>query len=95
MYGAVVELDTLADTNRSGAKHQNLFLRPRFRRLVFASIYGIVVGRSRFKFRRTGVNHLKRCDTAVLITHIADFFFRFACQVRDHIVWEFDAFCLF
>src|SRR5262249_60368782 len=57
MHGAVVELNTLTDANRAGAKHQRLGTWERLR-LVLLLVGAVIVGRLRSELGRTGVHHL-------------------------------------
>ena len=95
MYGAIVELDPLSDTDRTGAKHQHFLLGFGFRRLIFTAKYGIIIRCGCLKFCGTGVYHLISCHNAVFITHIVNFFFCLSGKACNHIVRELDTFCLF
>ena len=64
MYGAVVELDTLTDTDRSRTENNNLFLAGIFTldklfSFVFLVECRVEVGRFRLEFARAGVNHFE------------------------------------
>ena len=70
MYGAVVELDSLTDTDRPRTENNDLFLACVFTLNKLLSLVLLVkcrveVGRFRFKFSRAGVNHFEHCSCAL------------------------------
>ena len=58
MDGAVVEFDALTDTDRAGAEDDDRALALRLH-FVFCAVGGVVVRGVRFKFCRTGIDHLE------------------------------------
>ena len=66
MYGAVVELDALADAYRPAAQHQRL-VDGGGDRLVLLFVGAVEVGRLSLELRRTGIHHLiDRADVPFL-----------------------------
>ena len=95
MYGAVIKLDTLSDTDRTGTKYQYLFLWIGFDGFVLASEYGIVVRCGCLKLCGTGIYHLECCHDTIFITHVMDLFFGLSGQFCNNAVRELDAVCFF
>ena len=95
VHGTEVELDSLTDTDRTGAEDKDFFLVFRLFHLVLASVYRVVIRRLCSKLCRAGVNDLIRRNDSVLMTHIMDLALALSCQAGDHIVRELDSFCFF
>ena len=57
MHRAIVELDPLADADRTGAEHQHLAPIGDLN-FVFLGVGGVIIGRHRFKFGGAGIDHL-------------------------------------
>ena len=98
MHGAVVELDSLSDPDRAGAKDKNL-LAVRHALLCLIRIRGIVdrieIRSLRLKLRGTGVYHLVARRDAVVIAHLRNFFLRNSGPAGNDAVRELHALCLF
>ena len=96
MYGTEVELNTLADTDRTGTKYQDfLFIRCCYCFILctFISVYRIVIWCCCCKLCCAGINHLICCFDLIFFTESFDLIFRFTCQTCNDIVREFHAFC--
>ena len=72
VYGAVVKLYALTDTDRTGAQYNNLLFVTNLN-LVLSFVAGIVVRSSSLKLGSTCIYHLVGGDDAVSLTHIANF----------------------
>ena len=98
MNGAVVEFDSLSDSDGAASQHQN-FLRADgsigtnlaasgFLRLVFSAVYRVIIRRARLELRGAGIHHLiSGCD-AVFQAQIFDLPLRHSGQAADHVVRE-------
>ena len=98
MDGAVVEFDSLSDTDGAASQHQHLLradgsvgtelAASGFLRLVFSAVYGVIIRRARLELRGAGIHHLiSGCD-AVFQAQIFDLPLRHSGQVADHVVRE-------
>lgn len=98
MDGAVVEFDALSDADRAGAEDNDgaLALRLHF---VFCAVGGVVVWGVRFKFCRTGIDHLEVGMEIQFLLEVFDVFRSDFREVCDGFIWHLDAFrrfqCLF
>ena len=93
MNGTEVELDTLTDTDRTGAEDENLLLLSLALCLILTSKAGVIVWSFSCKLSRTGIYHLEGSTDAVCMTHLLDLVFRETSESRDHMIREFDALC--
>ena len=96
MHGTEVELNTLADTDRTGTKYQDfLFIRCCYCFILcaFIAVYRIVIWCCCRKLCSTGINHLVCCFDLVFFTKSFDFFFCFTCQTSNDIIRKFHALC--
>ena len=96
MYRAEVKLNTLSNTDRAGAKYQDLFLiwcGNCFILCSFITVYRIVIRSGSSKFCGTGINHLVSGFDTSLCTESFDFLFCFACKAGDNVVRELHTFC--
>ena len=91
MYGTIVELDTLSDTDRTGTQYQDFLASGSLFCLTFAAEYGVVIRSGCCELCGTGIYHLVDCLDAVVVTHLLDFFFGLAGQSCDHIIRELDS----
>ena len=87
VYGAIVELYALTDTNRTGAQNNDLLLVANLN-LVLGFIAGIVVGSSGLKLSGAGINHLVGRNDAVSLTQIANFKLCLTYASSDGLVGE-------
>ena len=75
MNRAEIELDTLADTDRTGAQNQNLFLLFRITEgtggFIFRTEYAVVVRSFRLKLGSAGINHLEGSLYIPFVTHLS------------------------
>ncbi len=92
MDRTVVKLDALADTDRSGTKHQHLAPVGSLN-LVLLGIRGIVVWSNRFEFRGAGIDHLVAGQDVPALAPAADFRFRPQRQLGDGPVGQAAPFC--
>ena len=92
MHGAIVEFDTLADTDRAGTQNENLFARIRFHGFIFPAVYGIIVRGARFKFCGAGIHHFIRGNDTVVITLLLNLFRRDSGKTADNRIRKFDPF---
>ncbi|MNE86605.1 hypothetical protein D3C80_1837230 [compost metagenome] len=81
MYSRVVELNPLADTDRTGAEHYNLLLIG-MRNFVFCFICRVVVRRGCFEFSGAGIYHLEDRCQALGQAQGADIRFLRLCTAR-------------
>ena len=72
MYGAIVKLYALTDTDRTRAQYNNLLFVTNLN-LVLSFVAGIVVRSSSLKLSSAGIYHLIGGDDTVGLTHIANF----------------------
>ena len=85
LYAAVIEFDTLADTNRARAHDQNLVVI-RFSAFVFSSVAGIVIRGQRLKLACTGVNYLVDGIDIVIQPNILQNFSGHTRQIQNFII---------
>jgi len=95
MYRAIVELDTLSNTDRPGSKYEYLFLQIGLYRFILAAKYRVIIWGACFKLCRTGINHLKCSNNIIVIAHLADLFFGLAGKICNDIIRELDTLCFF
>ena len=93
MYRAVVKLDTLSDTDRTGTKHHDLLLILIHLDFGFAIVAGIIIWCLCFKLSRTGIYDLVGCMNTITITKLLDFLFLLACNLCDYLVRKLHALC--
>ena len=91
VHRAVIELDTLSDTDGAGTEHQHFLLSTGLHRLVFTAVHRIIVGCHSVKLCRTGIYHLEGCHNTVVVAHLLDFLRGHAVESGDHAVGEFHA----
>ena len=89
MNRTVIELDTLTDTDRAGTKYHDLLLVSCLLNLVASIKAAIIIRCLRCKLGRTGINHLKCCGNAILITELLDLFLGLSGPACDHVVRKF------
>ena len=89
MDAAEIKFNALSDSDRSGAKNQYLFSSCRNLRLIFASVYGIIIWCLRIKFRSTRINNLIRRTDSISTSHLSYFFLGKLCQFCNDTVREF------
>ena len=98
MDGAVVEFDSLSDSDGAASQHQN-FLRADgsigtnlaasgFLRLVFSAVYRVIIRRARLELCGAGIHHFVSCRDAVFQAQIFDLLLRHSGQAADHVVRE-------
>ena len=96
MDGAVVEFDSLPDTDGAASQHQHLLradgsvgtelAASGFLRLVFSAVYGIIVRRARLEFGGAGIHHFIGGSDTVFQTQRFDLSLRHSGQAADHVV---------
>ena len=98
MDGAVVEFDALTDADRAGAEDDDRALALRLH-FVFCAVGGVVVRGVRFKFCRTGIDHLEVRMEIQFLLEVFDVFRGNFGEVCNGFVRHLDAFrrfqCLF
>ena len=95
MYGTVVELDTLADTDRTGTEYQDLLFALSLDSFTLPTVYGVVIRCRSSKLSCTGINHLVNCCDTVIVTHLLNFILGLAGESGNHIIRELYSLCLF
>ena len=93
MYGTEVKLDTLADTDRTGAKYQNFFLLMFLLYLADTVEAGVIIRGFCRELCCAGIYHLVSGTDVVCVAHGLDLILRNTGQSGNDIVREFDAFC--
>ena len=93
MYGTIIELDTLTDTDWAGTKYQDLLLRVGLYRLILTTEYRVIIWCLRLELCGTGIYHLKACHDTVGITHFLNLIRALACQSCNHSIRIFDTLC--
>ena len=93
VYRAVVKLDTLSDTDRTGTKHHDLLLILIHLDFGFAIVAGIIIWCLCFKLSRTGIYDLVGCMDTIAIAKLLDFLFLLACNLCDYLVRKLHALC--
>ena len=91
MYGTIVELDTLSDTDRTGTQYQDFLASGGLLGFALAAEYRVLIRSGSCKLCGTGVYHLVDSLNAVVITHLLDLFLGLAGQSCDHVIWELDS----
>ena len=91
MYGTIVKLDTLSDTDRAGTQYQDFLASGGLLGFALAAEYGIVIRSRSCELCSTGVYHLVDSLNAVVITHLLDLFLGLAGQSCDHVIRELDS----
>ena len=95
VYGTEIKLDTLTDTDRTGTKNQNLFLRCGLCSLVLTSVNTVVIRCLCGELCGTGIHHLICCNDTVCITHLFNLFLGLSGKLCDNVVRELDSLCFF
>ena len=91
MYGTIVELDTLSDTDRTGTQYQDFLASGGLLGFALAAEYGVIVRSRRCELCSTGVYHLVDSLNAVVIAHLLDLFLGLAGQSCDDVIRELDS----
>ena len=92
VYGTEVELDSLSDTDRAGAKYQNFLSVMGLNRFVLTAVHGIIIRCSGSKLCRTGIYHLVGSGNIILSAQGFDLILRLSGEICDHIVRELKTF---
>ena len=93
MYRTVVELDTLSDTDRTGAKHHDLLFILIHFDFGFAIVARIIIRCLCLELCRTGIYNLIGCMDTIAISKLLDFLFFLSRNLCDYLVRELHAFC--
>ena len=91
MYGTIVELDTLSDTDRTGTQYQDFLASGGLLGFALAAEYGVIIRSGSCELCGTGVYHLVNSLNAVVITHLLDLFLGLAGQSCDDVIRELDS----
>ena len=83
MDGAIIKLNALPDTNRTGTEYDNLFLVADFRLIDFRAESRVVVRSVSLKFCGASVNHFVNRHDVCVQSHFANFVYGLAGNFRD------------
>ena len=93
MYGAIVKLDALTDTNGAGTKNENLLLSAGALCLALSAVNGVIVRGVRLELCRAGIYHLVDRANVVVVAKRCDLCFLLAGESRDDVIRELHTLC--
>ena len=91
----IVKLYTLSYSDRSWTKNNYLFLFSCIFYFIHTVKAAIIIWSFWGKLCRTGINHLKRCRDAILITEIFNLFLSLSCPACNYIIRKFKSLSFF